>query len=106
MSRKLRLALVSAYPPRVQGPLSDYGCHLVNYLKLSDRVEQVFVLADRLSGPPGPPIGTPATPDVLRCWSFGGPLLPVDIVRQARRLNVDAIWFNLHLTSSGNTKLR
>ncbi len=26
-------------------------------------------------------------------------------MRQARRLNVDAIWFNLHLTSSGNTKL-
>ena len=100
-TRKLRLALVSAYPPST-GPLSEYGWHLVEYLKLSERVERVYVLADRLSGPLAE---TPAMPDVIRCWSFGGSLLPVDIVRQARRLNVDAIWFNLHLTSSGNTKL-
>jgi len=100
-TRKLRIALVSAYPPST-GPLSEYGWHLVEYLKLSERVERVYVLADRLSGPLAE---TPATPDVIRCWSFGGTFLPVDIVRQARRLNVDAIWFNLHLTSSGNTKL-
>ena len=45
-----------------------------------------------------------ATSRVIRCWSFGGVVQPVAVVRQARRLNVDAIWFNLHLTSSGNTK--
>jgi glycosyltransferase involved in cell wall biosynthesis len=43
--------------------------------------------------------------NLIRCWSFGGTSLPIAVVRQARRLNVDAIWFNLHLTSSGNTKL-
>jgi glycosyltransferase involved in cell wall biosynthesis len=42
---------------------------------------------------------------VIRCWTFGSAAQPAAIVREARRLNVDAIWFNLHLTSSGNTKL-
>jgi glycosyltransferase involved in cell wall biosynthesis len=99
--RKLRLALVSAYPPST-GPLSEYGWHLVQYLERSERVEQVFVLADRI---PGSQTDASAKSRVIRCWSFGGAALPVDVVRQARRLNVDAIWFNLHLTSSGNTKL-
>ena len=100
-SRKLRIALVSAYPPST-GPLSEYGWHLVEYLKHSERVEQVYVLADRVSGSL---TEAAATSDVIRCWSFGGATLPVAVVRQARYLNVDAIWFNLHLTSSGNTKL-
>ena len=100
-TRKLRLALVSAYPPST-GPLSEYGWHLVECLKQSERVEQVYVLADRV---PGSLTAVTATSSVIRCWSFGGAALPFAIVQQARRLNVDAIWFNLHLTSSGNTKL-
>ena len=101
MPRKLRLALVSAYPPST-GPLSEYGWHLVEHLTHSKRVAQVYVLADRVTGS-----STEATAksSVIRCWSFGGVALPVAVVRQARRLNVDAVWFNLHFTSSGNTKL-
>ena len=55
-TRKLRLALVSAYPPST-GPLSEYGWHLVQYLEHSERIEQVYVLADRVPGSlrPRPP---------------------------------------------------
>lgn len=101
MSRKLRLALVSAYPPST-GPLSEYGWHLVECLEHSERVEQVYVLADRV---PGSLTRATTKSVVIRCWSFGGAALPLAVVRQARRLDVDAVWFNLHLTSSGNTKL-
>jgi glycosyltransferase involved in cell wall biosynthesis len=101
VTRKLRLALVSAYPPS-RGPLSEYGWHLVQYLEHSERIEQVYILADRV---PGSLTETAAKSRVIRCWSFGGAALPIAVVQQARRLNVDAIWFNLHLTSAGNTKL-
>ena len=39
-----------------------------------------------------------------RCWTFGGVDQPVSVVRAARRVGVDAIWFHLHLTSAGNSR--
>lgn len=100
-ARGLRLALVSAYPPST-GPLSEYGWHLVECLRRSERVERLAVLADRA---PGATPHTAGKVSVVPCWTFGGVNLPKAVVREARRLQVDAIWFNMHLTSSGNTKL-
>jgi glycosyltransferase involved in cell wall biosynthesis len=61
----------------------------------------VHVLADRADGAherfDGPL-------HVLPCWSFGGVDLPLSVIAAARRLKPDVIWFNLHLTSAGNTR--
>jgi glycosyltransferase involved in cell wall biosynthesis len=101
-ARSLRLALVTAYPPST-GPLSEYGWHLVERLKLSDRVAELHVLSDR-----SPDAGASHRAGKLRVaptWTFGGIDLPVAVTREARRLNVDAVWFQLHLTSSGNSRM-
>ena len=104
--RRLRIALVCAYPPS-RRPLSEYAWHVVQSLRKSPRVERIDVLADRLPNADCLPNAAPASGDrvaVHRCWSFGGIDQPIAVVRMARRLDVDAVWFNLHLTSGGNTR--
>jgi len=98
---RLRLAFVSSFPPG-RRPLSEYAWHLIQSLARHPHVEHVSVLADRHAG-----IDDEAREgiDVIRCWSFGGIDLPFSAVRTAKRLRVDAIWFNLHLTSAGNSRL-
>lgn len=91
---------MSAFPPST-GPLSEYGWHLVECLRRDARIAELHVLADRV---PGVSPDADATRNVIRCWSFGGRALPFDVLREARRLDVDAVWFNMHLSSSGNTK--
>jgi glycosyltransferase involved in cell wall biosynthesis len=97
----LRLALVSAYPPST-GPLSEYAWHLVESLRRSDRVAEVHVLSDRAPGARALETGTLR---VTPTWTFGGVGLPIAAALAARRLHVDAIWFQLHLTSAGNSRL-
>lgn len=97
----IRLAVASAYPPN-RRPLSEYAWHVVDRLAQNPRVEHVHVLADRGQD-------TAAVPDrrvtVHPCWSFGGIDQPWSVVRAARALDVDAVWFHMHMTSGGNTRL-
>jgi glycosyltransferase involved in cell wall biosynthesis len=99
--RGLRLALVSAYPPST-GPLSEYSWHLVESLRRSDRVAELHVLADRAPG------AVPFDDGHVRvrpAWTFDGFDLPVETLRAIRALKVDAVWFQMHLTSTGNRRL-
>ena len=48
MSKRLKLALVSAFPPGRQS-LNEYGYHLALNLAQRDDVEEVIVLADKLA---------------------------------------------------------
>lgn len=100
-ARGLRLALVSAYPPSI-GPLSEYAWHLVESLRRSERVAELHVLADRA---PGAVAFDDGNLRVRPTWTFDGFDLPVEAVRAARELHVDAVWFQLHLTSTGNRRL-
>ena len=100
-ARGLRLALVSAYPPSI-GPLSEYAWHLVESLRRSERVAELHVLADRA---PGAVAFDAGNLRVRPTWTFDGFDLPVEAVRAARELHVDAVWFQLHLTSTGNRRL-
>ncbi len=97
----LRLAVVSAYPPN-RRPLSEYVWHLVERLGRNPRVEHVHVLADR--GAHAAPASSGRV-SVHQCWSFGGVDQPFSVVRWARAFAVDAVWFHLHMTSGGNTRL-
>ena len=100
-ARGLRLALVSAYPPSI-GPLSEYAWHLVESLRRSERVAELHVLADRA---PGAVAFAEGTLRVRPTWTFDGFDLPLGAVRAAKELKVDAVWFQLHLTSTGNTRV-
>jgi glycosyltransferase involved in cell wall biosynthesis len=100
-SRGLRLAVVSAYPPSI-GPLSEHSWHLVESLKRSERVAALHVLADRA---PGAVAYDDGNVRVRPTWTFDGFDLPSETVRAVRELDVDAVWFQLHLTSTGNRRL-
>lgn len=129
--RQLRIGLVTAYPP-TQGRLSEYGWHLAEQLRINPRVAEVRVLADRcdradLADPKTltqakPPQGCPQAAEgprrearttgsrdgplaVERCWTFDGFDFPVRIARAALRHRLDAMWFNIHLTSTGRRRL-
>jgi hypothetical protein len=82
--------------------LSEYVWHVVESLRRNPRVEHVCVLADR-----GPAAAPPQDPrvSVHQCWSFGGFDQPFSVVRWARRCRADAVWFHMHMTSWGNTRL-
>ena len=99
-SRGLRIALVSAFPPST-GPLSEYGWHLAECLRRHTRIERLHVLADLV---PDAVPAADAERNVIRCWSFGGTSFPLAVIGQARSLDVDAVWFNMHLSSTGSTK--
>jgi len=96
--KPIRIALVSAFPPS-RRPLSEYAWHLVQSLQGNRRVEHIHVLADRADDSPS---FSNARLTVHRCWTFDGVDQPVAIARAVRRLRVDAVWCNLHLTSAGN----
>ncbi|MGE3706933.1 MAG: hypothetical protein AB7I13_16795, partial [Vicinamibacterales bacterium] len=96
----LRIGLVTAYPPS-EGPLAEYGWHLVQALRETDGVDRVHVLADRA---PGAARVSGSDVDVVPCWTFGSPLLGPAVIAAARRLPIDLLWFNIHMTSTGNNR--
>lgn len=97
----VRLAVASAYPPN-RRPLSEYAWHVVDRLCRNHRVDHVHVLAEHGQD-------ACAVQDrritVHQCWSFGGIDQPLAVARAARALEVDAVWFHMHMTSGGNTRL-
>lgn len=99
--RRLRIGLVTTYPP-TQGRLSEYGWHLARTLKRSPRVETVRVFADGAGDRSGM---AEDDGDVDRCWTFDGVGFPWRIARAVRSRDFDAIWFNLHLTSTGRRRI-
>jgi len=87
MSRLLRIALVSAFPPGQQS-LNEYGLHLAKGLAARADVGEVIVFADRL------PVVMPELDlgpkvRVERCWSFNKHSTLPRLVRgiQKSRLN-------------------
>jgi glycosyltransferase involved in cell wall biosynthesis len=103
MTKRLKLALVSAFPPGRQS-LNEYGYHLALHLAQRDDVEQVIVLADKLPQPmPELDLGPKIT--VRRVWSFNALTTLPAILRQLRRLRPDGAVFNLHTASFGDREL-
>ncbi len=99
--RKLRIGLVTSYPP-TQGRLSEYGWHLARHLATNSRVEQIHVLADRVPGASGLREGRLT---VERCWGFDSFDFPLRVTQAVRGRNFDATWFNIHLASTGRRRL-
>jgi glycosyltransferase involved in cell wall biosynthesis len=97
----IRLAVASAYPPN-RRPLSEYAWHVVDRLCRNHRVDHVHVLAER-----GQDTATlhDRRISVHQCWSFGGIDQPFSVARAARALKVDAVWFHMHMTSGGNSRM-
>ncbi len=91
----MRICLVTAFPPSTQR-INEYGWHLATHAK-TQRAE-VIVLADEYE-PRLPELGGF---DVWRCWAFNSLATPLRILRAARELKPDVVWFNLVYSTFGD----
>ena len=102
MAQRLRIALISAFPPGKQS-LNEYGLHLAKGLAAREDVAEVIVLADKL------PAGTEELSlgpkvRVKRCWTFNKlSTLPV-LLNALRRVKADGAIWNLQMASFGETE--
>ena len=92
----MKICLVTAFPPSKER-LNEYGYHLAEQLRRKDYVS-LTVLADQLTEPAEELSGF----DVVRCWKFNSVKTPLDILRTARQLKPDVVWFNLVFSSFGD----
>jgi glycosyltransferase involved in cell wall biosynthesis len=98
--RRMRVAIVTAVPPS-SATLTEYGHHLVQELAVKPEIDEVIVFAEDSSGIP-----TDAEGVIYRCaWTFGSMANPLRILRQVRRDRPDVVFFNMHFTSFGISKL-
>lgn len=96
----LRLAFVSAFPPGT-GPLSEYAWHLVDGLRHNPRLEKLWILSDR-SAEACP--RSDGRVEVIPSWQFDRATYPLAVLRALRARPVDVVWFNLHMTATGNSR--
>jgi glycosyltransferase involved in cell wall biosynthesis len=92
----MKICLVTAFPPSKER-LNEYGFHLAEQLRRNDCIS-LTVLADELSEPAKELTGF----DVVRCWKFNSITTPFTLLRTARKLKPDVVWFNLVFSSFGD----
>ena len=102
MTRQLRIALVSAFPPGKQS-LNEYGLHLAIGLAAREDVAEVIVIADKL------PIDMPEMDlgpkiRVKRCWSFNKLSTLPNLLSVLRRVKADGAIWNLQMASFGDSE--
>lgn len=103
MSRKLRLALVTAFPPGRQS-LNEYGLHLARALAESEDVAELVILADRLDGK-APELQLSDKIRVRRVWGFNRFGTSLTLVNALRRERVDGVIYNLQVASFGDREM-
>jgi len=92
----MKICLVSAFPPSQQA-LNEYGFHIARELRQVPGLS-LTVLGDDL------PRSASELPDysVIRCWSFNSLHNPWRLLRALRKVQPDAVWFNLGFASFGD----
>lgn len=103
MTRPLRIALVSAFPPGKQS-LNEYGLHLAKGLAARDDVGEVVVIADKL------PLSMPELDlgpkvRVERCWSFNALSTLPKLLKSIRGAHVDGVVWNLQMATFGDSEV-
>lgn len=120
LKHKLRLGLVTTYPPGA-GSLNEYAFHFVGAFSKKAEVAEVLLLVDEL--PPGKTYGTDSSamadnqPDreaesgwqaamqFIPCWRFNSSLNPWHILRAVQRTKPDVVIFNIQFASFGDRKI-
>lgn len=101
IARGLRLGIVTAFPPG-QNSLNEFGYHLVRHLVTKPEVDQLVMLTDRTDA--GPPLAMPgAIADP--CWTFNDWRNVSNIVRTARKHDLDAVLINLQFATFGDRRI-
>lgn len=104
MSKKLRVALVSAFPPGRQS-LSEYGWHFANALANRDDVGQVIVIADKAMSLSYDDSNLSPKIIVVRTWEFNSVFTLLAILSAIRRMAPDCVIFNIQVASFGDREV-
>ena len=102
MTRPLRIALVSAFPPGKQS-LNEYGYHLAKGLAARPDVQEVVVIADKLAQDmPELDLGPKVRVD--RVWSFNSLATLPKLIASIRGAEVDGVIWNLQMATFGDSE--
>lgn len=95
----MKLVAITPYPPS-QRPASSFAFEAIRGFLTSGHIEQVVVLADRISQPEL----ESKNPALLieRCWSYNSILATLELLRAVRQHQPDVIWLNLQYTLFGS----
>ncbi|MBT8410251.1 MAG: glycosyltransferase, partial [Octadecabacter sp.] len=102
MTRPLRIALVSAFPPGKQS-LNEYGYHVAKGLAERADVAEVMVIADKLSQDL-PELDLGPKVRVERVWSFNGLFTLPKLIAFIRGAKVDGVIWNLQMATFGDSE--
>lgn len=102
MTRPLRIALVSAFPPGKQS-LNEYGYHLAKGLAERSDVEEVVVIADKLVHDM-PELDLGPKVRVERVWSFNSLSNLPKLIASIRGAKVDGVIWNLQMATFGDSE--
>ena len=106
----MRIALVTTYPPG-KGSLNEYAYHFVRALRNKPEVTEVLVLVDELPDGQEYPADTELMVDgvaplkIVPCWRFESWSNGPRILQAVRRLDPDAVLFNVQFASFGSGKV-
>lgn len=98
------IVFVSPYPPSMV-TLNEYGYHFIRAFRRSAEIGKITVLCPRL--PKGMSYETYAEEgiELLPCWDFNSVVAAFQIKRQMRKLDADAVIFNLQFMTFGEGKV-
>jgi glycosyltransferase involved in cell wall biosynthesis len=103
--KKLRIAIVSPFPPS-KGTLNEYAYHLVEQFKHKSEIEEIILITDQL--PEGQSYhieDTPVPITVKDVWSFNSVKNIFHILKAVRQTKPDIVLYNIHFLSFGDKKV-
>lgn len=103
--RKLKIALVSPYPPS-KGTLNEYAYHLVEQFKEKQELAEITLITDKLPAGDHYAVEQGSVPIRVRAvWAFNSLFSIVHILRAVWASKADVVLFNIHFLSFGDRKI-
>lgn len=106
MRKKLKVAIVSSYPPSKR-TLNEYGFYLINHFRgKGTDYEKVTLISDVL--PQGQSFDFPVLDvpiEVEEVWDFNDWLNPLKILKAVKRSKADVVLYNMQFLSFGDKKI-
>jgi glycosyltransferase involved in cell wall biosynthesis len=106
MKRKLKIAVVSSYPPSKR-TLNEYGFYLINHFRNKPNdYSKVSIISDTL--PDGTYFNFPdgkVETEAFQVWDFNLWTNPIKILRAVKKSKADIVLYNMQFLSFGDRKI-
>ena len=100
--KKLKIAIVSPYPPS-DVTLSEYGYHLIKHFAKKEEIEEIVVLTNTLETGSYPQ--TDGNVKLIPCWSFNSLKNIYSITKTIKKEQPDVVLLNLQFMLFGDKKI-